>query len=636
MSLFKQITLIMSLFLLCVLMAVVFFNFQSAKQYAQEEMSNNAQNTATFLSLSLASTKGDVTQMSSMINAIYDSGYFHKIVLQDTQENILYQRIKEDETSTVPAWFLSLYDFKTPIANATVSSGWNPIGTIKVTPIEENAHIKLYTNFLEILQSFALISIVSFSLLYFLLRLILSSLVRVKEQAEAVIDNNFIINNHIPSTSEFKDVTLAMNKMVDKVKGIFEREAASVQDYHKLLYTDSLTGIANRSFFELKLNDFLSSEEADSNGIIISLYLEGLIEANKSIGHEKVDKLIQSLASTTQDLLKKHTNAVLARTDGTKICIIFPRYQEDDIETFSNQLLAKVLMDLENSSLDDAQCSIKILQLHYTAQDNISKIFNLIENNISSAIKNAVTNISPESLDTSLISRSVIENRIKEHNIALALQDVYDINHDIFHCEAYVRLFDENKEIHEAGDFIPLVHKMKLDTKLDQNVLNYVLKENSLENRNIAINISLRFIQDPQSIQWLKERLGGLSKARSLSFEISNYSLLSSINEGLDFSSLLRASGHNFGIDRFSIEEDTNLNYLQMLKPQYLKIDSTYLLGMLQGKQGQTNHALQILIESLDIKIIATNLENKEVKASLEEIGIKYFQGSLLAEPKLA
>ena len=635
MSLFKQISLIMSLFLLFVLITVISFNFQSAKQYAQEEMSNNAQNTATFLSLSLATAKGDVSQMSSMINAVYDSGYFQSIILLDTEDQILFQRIKDDDVTSVPSWFLSLYDFETPIASATVSSGWSPIGVIKVVPVEQSAHVKLYTNFLEILESFALISVISFLILYFLLRLILTSLQRVKEQAEAVIDNNFIINNNIPSTSEFKEVTLAMNKMVDKVKGIFEREAASVQDYHKLLYTDPLTGIANRNFFELKLNDFLSSEEADSNGIILSLYIDGLIEANQNIGHEKVNELIQTIATIAQNVSNLYVGSILARTDGTKICIVFPRCQDEEIEELSNKLLAKALMGLENLSLANNDCAIKLMQLRYKAHDSVNTLLQQIESGLTNARKNSITNLSPENIINSSLEKEIIENRIKEHSIALALQDVYDINSDILHSEAYVRLFDENKEVHEAGDFIPLVHKMKLDTKLDQNVINYVLKENSLDDRDIAINISLRFIQDSKSIQWLKERFASLPKEKVLSFEISNHSLLSCLNGGFSFSTLLRESGHNFGIDRFSIEEDTNLNYLQMLKPQYIKIDSNYLHDMLQGEQGQTNHALQILIESLDIKIIATNLEEMDVKESLEKIGIKYFQGSLLAEPKL-
>lgn len=635
MSLFKQISLIMSLFLLLVFLAVISFNLQSAKQYAQEEMSNNAQNTATFLSLSLATAKGDISQMSTMINAIYDSGYFQKIILVDREGDLLYQRIKEESQRTVPRWFSSLYDFKTPVAKATVSSGWNPIGIIQVIPVDETAHLKLYTNFVEILQSFAIISFISFSILFFLLRLILSSLTKMKEQAEAVSKNNFIINNNIPSTSEFKEVTLAMNMMVTKVKKIFEREAASVQNYHKLLYTDQLTGISNRSFFEMKLNEFLSAEDADTKGIILTLCLEGLIQANKSIGHEKVDALIQKLANTAQDLSTFYKGSVLSRIDGTKISIIFPRLQEEDIEDLSNQLLEKSLIALEKSFLDEGECFIKLIQLNYSASESVSTILSHIEKGCALSKKNTITNLSPENLVDDKLAKEIIENRIKEHSIAVALQDVYDENSDILHSEAYVRLFDENKEIHEAGEFIHLVHKMKLDTRLDQNVINYILKENSLENRDIAINISLRFIQDRKSLQWLKERLAGLDEEKTLSFELSNANLLSNINDAQSFSNQLRESGHKFGIDRFSIEEGTNLNYLLMLKPHYIKIDGTYLKDILHGEQGQTNPALQTLIESLDIKMIATNIEDLRVKEYLEKVGIKYFQGSLLAEPKL-
>ena len=176
---------------------------------------------------------------------------------------------------------------------------------------------------------------------------------------------------------------------------------------------------------------------------------------------------------------------------------------------------------------------------------------------------------------------------------------------------------------------------MNLDTRLDQNVINYALKEPSLEGRNIAINLSLRFLQDQDCVTWLKERLAGTSSSHTLCFEVSNYNLLSSINDAYSFSSILKETGHEFGIDRFSVEKDTNLNYLQMLKPSYLKIDSSYLHDMLKGEQDQKNNALQILIESLDIKIIATNIESKEIKESLQSSGIGYFQGSYLAAPKI-
>jgi EAL domain-containing protein (putative c-di-GMP-specific phosphodiesterase class I) len=624
----------MSLFLLLILLAVMALNFQSSTRYAEAELANNAQNTASSLSLSLANAQGDLSTMATMIDALFDSGYFQKIILRDTNSKLIHERLMPNELSEIPQWFRSLYTLKSPLASATVSSGWNPIGTITIIPLQENAHIKLYENFRELLQSFALISLITFSLLYLLLRLLLSSLKRVKEQAEAVSNNNFIINTKIPSTAEFKEVTLAMNKMVTKVKDIFAREADSARENHRLLYKDKLTGLGNRNFFELKLNEFISSEEADSKGTILTLYIEGIVEANRILGHDNVDSLIKELSQRLVRETQEQKQVVIARIDGTKISLIFPRMQKDDIEKIADDILAKAIMTIEASSAQDCECAVKLLQLNYTAQDTVPLLLDKIEKELSYVQKNSVSSVcSHENRDN--IDRKIVENRIKEHSIALALQDVYDLDGNIFHSEAYVRLYDEDKNLHTASDFIPLVHKMRLDTKLDQNVINYALKEDALQEREIAFNLSLRFIEEPEMLQWLKERLAGLPGKKVLNFELSNRSLLGSLKEAFALAAMLRQSGHNFGIDRFSIEEESNLNYLQMLKPKYIKIDSIYLHDMLQGREGHSNPALQILIESLDITIIATNLEDQTIKEALQATGIKYFQGSLLGKPKL-
>ena len=620
----------MSLFLLVILLSVMALNFQSSARYAEAELSNNAQNTASSLSLSLANAKGDISTMSTMINALFDSGYFQKIVLLDTKNEVLYQRFMQAEPSDIPQWFRSLYTLKSPLVAATVSSGWNPIGTITITPMQENAHVKLYQNFLELLQSFALISLVIFSLLYFLLKLLLSSLKRLEAQAEAVSNNNFIINEKIPSTTEFKEVTLAMNKMIYKVKDIFERESNAAKENHRLLYRDTLTGLGNRNYFELKLHDVLTSEQADATGTVFTLFIEGISEANRSLGHENVDRLIQKLCSMLQELTLTQKHALVSRIDGTKIAIIFPRMETDDLESLAEDILSRAIITFEEFSVPE--CAVKLLLLSYSAKKSVADVLDRIEKELCFVQKNSVVSRGAEDEEKRHLDKRLIEKRIEEHAIALALQDVYDLNGDIFHCEAYVRLYDEGNNLLQASDFIPLVHKMRLDSRLDQNVINHVLNDTLLEHREIAINLSLPFMQDSDMLQWLKERLAGLPLKRVLNFELSNHSILQTLNESFIFAGMLREAGHNFGIDRFSIEEQSNLNYLQMLKPAYIKIDSKYLNEMLHG---QENSSLQALIESLDIAIIATNLEDEKTQVSLQNIGIKYFQGSLLAKPQL-
>ena len=636
MSLFSKISIIMSLFLLVVIISVMTLNFNSAQKYAQEELYVNAQNSATSLSLSLSNTKGNTSIMSTMINAVFDSGHYKEIVLLDNDENIIFKRTKEKTQQHVPLWFSELYDFETPSASANVSSGWKPIGQLQVTYLQDRANIKLYENFLELLEASVLISIVTLGLLFVLLKLILSSLTKLKEQAEAVSSNNFIITTDIPTTSEFKEVTLAMNKMVSKVKDIFEKEATSVQNYHRVLYTDTLTSLGNRNFFELKMNDYLASQEADANGVILTLFFDGVSEANKVLGHEKVNILIQDIATLIKQSVKDEKNVLLSRIDGTKFSIIFPGLQKEDIHEHADEILAQGIIQLEHASIPHTHCSIKIAQINYNINDTAFSLLDTIEKSLSNVHKNSISYTQLESFQDNSLDKDLIEKRINDHSIALALQDVFDNENNILHSEAYVRLFDEEQNMHEAGDFIPLIHKMHLDTKLDKSVINYAIKEPLLQDKDVAINISLRFLQDKTALRWLKERLSSVSSNRKLNFEISNHNLLNCVDEAGIFSSTLRQAGHNFGIDRFNIEDGQNLNYLQMIKPEYIKIDSLYLHEMLHNEQGQKNPALQDLIESLDIKIIASNLENQETKVFLEKMGIKYFQGSLLSKPKLA
>ncbi len=635
MSLFKKISIIMSLFLLVVIVSVMTLNFNSAQKYAQEELYVNAQNSATSLSLSLSNVKGDTSVMSTMINAVFDSGYYKEITLLDNNENIIFKRTKEDAQIEVPSWFTGLYNLQTPLASANVSSGWNPIGQLQITSLQDSAHIKLYENFLELLKASAIISLITLGLLFVVLKLILSSLEKLKEQAEAVSSNHFIINNKIPTTSEFKEVTLAMNKMVTKVKDIFEKEATSVQNYHRVLYTDSLTSLGNRNFFELKMNDNLSSQEADANGVILTLFFDGVSEANQLLGHDKVNILIQELATVIKERFKDETKVLLSRIDGTKFSMIFPGLQKEDILEHADVILAQSITQLEQASVP-SDCSIKIVQINYSIKDTASSLIEHIEKSLLNVHKNSISYTRLEHFQADKLNQNLIEKRINDNSIALALQDVFDQEENIIHSEAYVRLFDEEQNIHEAGAFIPLVHKLHLDTKLDKSVINYVIKEPLLQDKDVAINISLRFLQDKDALRWLRQRLDNLSTDRKLNFEISNHNLLNCVDEASLFSKTLKETGHNFGIDRFNIEEGQNLNYLQMIKPEYIKIDSQYLHEMLTNAQGQENPALQDLIEILDIKIIASNIESQETKIFLEKMGIKYFQGSLLSKPKLA
>ena len=97
MTLFKQIAIMLSIFLIIILTTVLILNFKSANASVQDRLYEDAKNTATSLSLSLGSANGDISMMSTMINANFDSGTYRYISLVDVDGELIYDRKNEIE-----------------------------------------------------------------------------------------------------------------------------------------------------------------------------------------------------------------------------------------------------------------------------------------------------------------------------------------------------------------------------------------------------------------------------------------------------------------------------------------------------------------------------------------------------------
>lgn len=636
MSLFKQIAIIMSVFLFIVIIAVMGLNINTAKKYAQEELYDNAQNTAASLSLSLANAQGDVAAMSTMINAVFDGGYYQEIVLHDMQGNEIFSRVKENTKSHLPEWFLAFFPLEVSNATANISAGWQPIGILSITPLREVAQQKLYENLSQLLQTFLLIAIITLAILYLLLSLVLRSLKRVQEQAEAISKNDFIITDDIPYTTEFKDVTLSMNKMVLKVKEIFEKESQAVRNYHNLLYTDTLSGFGNRKYFDMELKNLIHAEDVNANGILMNFFFDGIAQANTVLGHQRVDNLIQTFANVIDEATQHKNYAMKVRLDGTKFSVIFPVDEQSAIHIIAQKILDEANHVLTQFELQhEKSCSIKISIINYNANDTVTNVTKKIEESLQQAQSSTI--FSPENEVCSVENleeerKSLLRSALKNQTLSLALQSVFDNQMNVFHHEAFVRLMDAKGSILPAGTFMPLVSAMNLDVELDEAVISKALDVAEQFGHHIAINLSIRFIKNAQALKRFME-LSAKHKV-ILSFEISNQDILNNLDATINFAKMLENSVHSIGIDKFSAMS-TNLEYLQTIKPTYIKVDCHYLRDMLCQQAGVQNNALHNIMDSLDTKIIATAVEDETIKHALEEVGIEYFQGSLLAKAKM-
>ena len=76
MTLYRQIALIVSSVFAVLLVTVISVSFTVIKNSVKQELYDNAQNSVSSLSLSIANTSQDMSNIETMINAIFDNGNY--------------------------------------------------------------------------------------------------------------------------------------------------------------------------------------------------------------------------------------------------------------------------------------------------------------------------------------------------------------------------------------------------------------------------------------------------------------------------------------------------------------------------------------------------------------------------------
>ncbi len=646
MTLFKQITIIFSIFIILIIGSVMYLNFNSANQFIQNQLYTSSEDTATSLGLSLSMNipkkDNDISTMETMINAIFDRGYYESISLKDMEGNTIIENKNILKVKNIPNWFLNSVKLEVPIAKSQISNGWIPYGVLSVKLHSGYAYMQLWNIFIDILKTFSILILIVLSILYIVLKFVLKSLSGVEKQAMAITNNDFIIQDTVPFTIEFKNVVLAMNKMVIKVKEIFEHEALIVQKYNDLLYNDQDTGMGNRKFFSLRLSSLLNQQDESSSGTLVIFVLNNFAEAKKIVGYKILNNYINKLAELFYETTNSIDERVVTRLKDSEFSMILPRADYEETKKIINKFLKKANDSLPNELRKVPTFYINGGATYFNEKDKQKDILSRADFALSSAKMKNETNVYFHEIkdDEPFMElgkeewHKLITKAIKKDGIKLALQAVKENSGKIYHHEAYLRISDSQGTIYPARVFMPILNTLNLTDEVDKQVITLAFK---LAHRgtSIAINIATYFIKNIKNLHWLEEIFKKSSSVNlNISFESSNHAVLQNLENFTIFRKLLQKYNYEFGIDNFNIT-DKNLNYLQNIKPAYIKANKSFYIDMHDKGKNSSYESFNILIKSLDIKVIATAVESKDESDNLKEIPINLMQGTFIEEPTL-
>ncbi len=648
MSLFKQIGLSISVFLMIVLGTVIFLNFKSSQTFIQDQLYSNAEDTAASLALSLGGvvdSEADTSaEMETMIAAIFDRGYYEAITLYTPEKEIIIQKKQKVVVKDVPQWFIEFAHLDAKAATSDVSGGWTPFGIIEVKNHTGHAYVQLWEIFIGLIQNFVMLGVTFLILLYLLVKIILRSLVDIEKQAKAIQDNDFIIYEKVPFTTEFRHVVKAMNSMVVKVKQIFDKEAQSLQKYHELLYTDTATKLFNRRYLMMRLAALL--EEESANGSFVMITLSDMKATNDKLGYVKFEELLGQIAARVQICATKSDDAIAARMKNSDFALLLPKVKLEDIKKDLQFAMHEVVELIKDYGVEK-ELVVSAGAIGFSPDDTQKTLFARADFELTKAKVRHDNSIefAKEDAEAGIVLGkeewvAMINTSMEENMLKVAGQDVVSCKdtQEVMHEEIYLRMMDEQGKVYNAGYFMPVLVNLKLTDDVDKHVISLALHyaQKGLLKNGVAINIAASFLKNAPNLAWLQDQIAAFAKTSKLglSFEASKFAVSKNVELFSQFSALLKGYGYSFGIDNFSISNEP-LEFLQKIKPAYIKASKSFFFDLQNSENSTASDSLSILTKSVGIKMVATAVESLDDIEKLEKMGVDYVQGSAICEPKI-
>ena len=621
----------LSIFLVVILTTVLTLNFQSANASVQDRLYEDAKNTASSLSLSLGSANGDISMMSTMINANFDSGNYLVISLLDVDDVLLYERTAESTFSDVPAWFLNNVSIEAPVASANVSAGWSQVGILNVQSDVAYAYKQLYTILINLLVSFGLITVSGLVILYIILAAILKPLKEVQKQAEAVGRNEFILQTDIPNTKEFKDVVLGMNNMVSKVKAMFDKGNEELKRQKELEYIDATTKLKNRKYLIDKLPEYLKIDATSKGGVNIMASISGLIEANEQIGHRDVDQLFIDIANIFKQNTTKYEDAIIARMNGTEFSIFLPECTAFNGLHIAESISQAVRKTVEEYKLDSEVVYIALGAYEYSYKQNIGQLLSSSDNALAQAkFKDSKIHLDKVKEDEESMGkddwREIINKAIETNSFKLVSWTAVDSKAKKIAHHALSLNLQAGEKTYYYGQFMASANQIGLSSKIYQNVMQMIFKhpDQSLNSMVCSIRLSFEYVDTRETYLELAEllKLYANKLPFKLIVEIPDKMFRQNSIQIKEYKTLFQKYNIDMGIYEF-IGESADYQYLQDLRPVYIKGEASYFLT----QSDQALSALRLITDTVGISLIASGVMDAETLEKLQAKDVYIIQG---------
>ncbi|MFA5966408.1 MAG: EAL domain-containing protein [Sphingomonas sp.] len=486
------------------------------------------------------------------------------------------------------------------------------------------------------------------------------------EQSSLIADVGTRIAAFIESEALREDFTWEVGDAVDRrhyrvtlarvIKNPFGRcfitlvdetgERRTERNLRREMMTDSLTGLSNRAGFGDRLEGLLAIPANRPCYAVLVLDLDRFSRVNACLGSMAGDELLITVARRIKGALR--AGDVLARTGGNEFGILVKLEDgSNDAEHVAKRIQGALATPFRLSDFEiRVSCSIGIA----FGSDEVDDAEELIRH-AQFAVKRSKTSGRVEAYQTQAFDiareqfgmETALRRAIERGQMRLSYQPICDLaTGQIVAFESLARWCDEDGTEYMPNDFIPVAEESGLIVPLGRWAIDEAartlaewdarLGEQSVA--KLAVNLSAIQLQRDAIAPVVERALSdnGLTGSR-FTLELTESALVTDPDRIAGIMQALKDVGATIAMDDFGTGY-SNLAYLQRLPIDILKIDRSFVTGMLADRDKiAIVRAILSLAQALGMKTTAEGIETNELGQTLAALGCTYGQGYVYSRP---
>ncbi|MEU4625370.1 bifunctional diguanylate cyclase/phosphodiesterase [Actinoplanes sp. NPDC023801] len=444
---------------------------------------------------------------------------------------------------------------------------------------------------------------------------------------------------------------LSLRENTEALRGIRRQQV----ELERLALTDNLTGLANRSGFNLALSERL---ETGLPATALFIDIDDFKMVNDTLGPAAADQLLHQVAQRLQEgaggpaagsLAADSAGELVARLGGDEFAIMLPSGEPAAAEHAAARfqaIIGRPVHTGEQQLLLHASVGIAIAEPGETA-DEVLRNADIALYAAKEAGKASWVRFEPRMRHDMAASARLageLHDAILGGQLRLLYQPVYDLVTARMHgCEALVRWQHPERGFVSPGDFIPVAERSGLIVPLGAWVLREActqlaewqaaLGPDAVEAVNV--NVAVRQLRETGFVDEVAAVLNDTGlKPRNLILEVTESSVVDGrqVEETL---SALHELGVRLALDDFGTGQ-SSLSLLRAFPVDVLKLDKSFVDGIADGTdRGRLAVAAAVaqLVEYLELKAVAEGIESLAQLERLRDMGYRYGQGYFMARP---